>query len=505
MTAPTGAGKTVMFSYICQGISAKNNKVLILTERAELLLQTGGTIKSFGLNPFYIRAGIKFINYNFNVYVAMAQTLRNRVKNKKWKDWLQTIDLFIIDECHKQDFNYMFESGILNNKKVLGFTATPKRSGKMRQLALDYEEIIDSVSVQELIDMGYLVNDDYFGLESPDTSQFAYDYKKGDYDEKQMFSFYNKTQLYAGVVKNWMANCNGTQTLVFCVNIEHAIKTTLEFRAMGIDARFIVSPVTKPKEVIKGTLGQIALYIDRLRVYEYYKKYFSLYSGERNFIFTKFKNKDFPVLINAGIATTGYDNPSIETIIVNRATLSQQLWLQMIGRGSRPYPGKSHFNILDFGDNASRLGHYTTPQHWTLWHEPSSGGGLPPMKTCGLDSKNRPIYKDKKGCERMILASYKICPFCGFKYPDKKKAKEIELEQILYDGQRSVKVKKISDMTDDELMKYAKAKKHKQAWLWRQLYYRGGADKIREFGRNNNWTKGTIERAIDYNKENKAS
>lgn len=501
VTAPTGAGKTVMFSYICQQSTSRGKKVLILTERAELLLQTGGTLKNFSLNPFYIQAGIKYINYNHNTYVAMAQTLSNRIDKKIWRDWLAKIDLVIIDECHKQNFNYLFENGLLEGKKVLGFTATPKRTGKMRQLALDYEKIIESVTVSELIELGYLVSDDYSGIKGVNTNEIKYNTLKGDFDERDMFTKFNAPKLYAGVVKNWEKICPNTQTLVFCVNIEHAIKTTLEFRSIGVDARFIVSPVSTPKEPSEGsTPGQIVLYQDRLRVYQLYKKYFSMYSGERRSIFDRFKRKGFPVLINAGIATTGYDNPALETIIVNRATTSQTLWLQMIGRGSRISPGKTHFNLLDFGENAGRLGHYTAPQLWHLWHESKQGTGLPPLKECGIASSGRPVYKDKEGCERLILASLKICPFCGFKYPKKKIAKEVDLEQLMYNGSKSVIVKKIGDMDDEELYKYFKSKRHKSPWLWRQLFFRGGEKKIRDFGKELNWTKATIENAVNYNK-----
>ena len=58
--------------------------------------------------------------------------------------------MIIIDEAHLQDFNYIFESGVADNKFLLGVTATPNRSGKQRQLGLDYETLIETVSVKRL-------------------------------------------------------------------------------------------------------------------------------------------------------------------------------------------------------------------------------------------------------------------------------------------------------------------------------------------------------------------
>ena len=136
----TGGGKTVIFSYIAQNATKKGKRVLIITDRDELLNQAGGSIKNFNLNPQYIKAGTKHIDRRRDIFIAMSQTLRNRIGRQEWDNWiLNEIDIVIIDECHGQEFNYLFESTLLANKIVLGFTATPERKGKMRQLGLDYE------------------------------------------------------------------------------------------------------------------------------------------------------------------------------------------------------------------------------------------------------------------------------------------------------------------------------------------------------------------------------
>jgi superfamily II DNA or RNA helicase len=345
-----------------------------------------------------------------------------------------------------------------------------------------------------------LVGDDYVGIEGADLNKLSFDKMKGDFAEGEMFQRFNTPKLYAGTVKNWMEHAEGTHTIVFCVNIEHVIHTCEEFHKNGINARFLVSGMSKPKEPEKDALeGKWTHYRERMRLYDLYHESFGKWSGDRTTIINKFKNKEFPVLINAGILTTGFDCPSIETVIVNRATSSTTLWLQMIGRGSRTFKNKTHFNLLDFGDNASRLGHYTSPQHWGLWHEASQGEGtgVAPVKECGVDHKSD--KNGKNGCERLIIASSKICPFCGYIYP-KTEAKEVDLVGLAYDDQKhmAVKVKKIKDMDLVELHEYFKIKKHKSAWLWRQLYFRGGIDLIERFGNEMNWKKGTITRAKTY-------
>jgi superfamily II DNA or RNA helicase len=501
--SPTGSGKTVMFSYISENIVRKNNKVLIITDREELQKQAGGTLRDFNLQPFFIKAGTKYINHQQNVYVAMAKTLQNRLNNDLWRKWfLNDIDLVIIDECHIQTTNYLFEDGLMKDKKVLSFTATPKRSGKMRQLGLDYEKIIHTVSVKELIELGYLVNDDYYGVGGVNLQGLKFDKMKGDYSEGDMYKRFNSAKLYKGVVKNWRDVANNTQTIVFCVNIEHAIKTCEEFQSQGVNAKFVVSNVGKPKEPKEISEGAMVRCQEKMKLYEHYQTAYKQWSGERSSLIAQFKRKEITVLINASILTTGFDEPTIETVIVNRATSSMALWLQMIGRGSRITPNKSHFTVLDFGDNASRLGHYTAPQRWSLWHdEGGKGTGIPPVKICGEDLMGKKIVgkSELKGCERMIMAMYKICPFCGFHYPDKS-SKEVELVGVAYDSEKfsAVAVKKVSEMNINELYSYYRLKRHKPAWLWRQLYYKGGEEMLRTFGKQQNWTNGTIEKSVQY-------
>jgi type I site-specific restriction endonuclease len=73
------------------------------------------------------------------------------------------------------------------------------------------------------------------------------------------------------------------------------------------------------------------------------------------------------ILTSVGILTTGFDEPTVDTIILNRATKSLTLY-QMIGRGSRKLPNKDMFTVIDLGNNAARFG---------LWSEPVTGNKSP--------------------------------------------------------------------------------------------------------------------------------
>ena len=511
LQAPTGAGKTCIFAYLAHAVAKKTNKILIISNRTELLYQSGGAISSFGLKSFYIEAGCKNVNHSFNCYVSMAQTLRNRIELPNWIEFIKSINLFIIDELHLQDFNYLFESGLLNDKYLIGFTATPLRSGKMRQLGLDYEKIISTIQVRELIEQNYLVNDDYFGCMAPKMDGVKIDRMSGDYQENQMFAKFNTTTLYAGLVKNYNDLTPNTKAICFCVNIEHCVQTTIKLNEAGINARFIVSDVSVPKlPADTNDVGKMARYNERKRIYDLYQMNKELFSGDRDTVIQDFRESKYDVIVNAGILTTGFDCPDVETIILNRATTSLTLLLQMLGRGSRIYGDKTHFNILDFGDNCSRLGFYTENREWSLWHDEVGKGGLSPVKECGWTAEGKAIIPDKppdlfsgvyvkQGCRRLILAAYDICPFCGFKYPEKI-SKEVELGGIMFDFQRqqAVRTKRIKDMTNHEIYTYWKEKGHKSAWLWRQLWYKGGELALCQFGKEYKWNYSTIANAVSF-------
>ena len=509
--SPTGSGKTVIFSFIASQVSERNKKVLIITDRMELLSQAGGTIQSFDMEPYLIQAGTKFIDKTKKVYIGMSQTLRNRISsNKVWRDFIKNeIDLIIIDEAHKQEFNHLFNDDLLKHKFVLGFTATAKRGGKMVQLGLQYDTIVEGKPISWLIKKGYLLNCDIYDCGSPDLSQVKINKAKGDFSESALFKKFDEAKLYKGLVKNYLRLTPNEKMMVFCCNVEHAIKTTKELNKAGVTAKFVCSKKTAPNEPRKWTAANEVIFKEKFKAFKMYEKYFYRYSGDRTKIFKWFKDSKDGVLVNVDVATTGFDDPTVKVIGLYRATMSLVLYLQIIGRGSRIIKGdsdviKSHFTVLDFGGNKSRFGGYDVDRDWSLWHEESkSEGGVPPMKMCGEDSKGEEIIgagKVKDGCKRLILAAYKICPFCGFKNPDRKEVKEVDLSlsAITNEGGETIKTKPFRDMNFKELTEYRKIKKHHINWLYRMLWMRDKEHTIRAYAQEYEWKKSRIYYVLEY-------
>lgn len=121
-------------------------------------------------------------------------------------------------------------------------------------------------------------------------------------------------------------------------------------------------------------------------------------------------------IINFGQLTTGLDHPPIDFIGMMRATLSPGLWVQMLGRGTRPYDGrlmnqyirgfeyiKANCLVLDFAGNALKLGPINDP---VLPRAPGKGGGDAPIKLCEA-------YVSGRKCKTYNHASARFCCLCG--------------------------------------------------------------------------------------------
>jgi len=464
--SPGGSGKTVMFSYMAKQSNQKGSNVLILTHREELLSQTNGTLVKFGITPSILADGIKHPPTG-KIHVGMVETVINRLDKPEWIEWFKSIDLIVNDECHMQEFNRLFDFSSTKDKFILGFSATPSRSGKQRQLANDYEDMVMGLDVQQLINMGYLVPDKYYSIP---VDMKGVSVVKGEFDASQMFDRYNKQELYSGVIDNWNRICPNTITLVFCCNIQHSINTCKSFNDAGIKAKFIVSNVAKPKELKENaSKGDIAKYNIKKFEYENYITNFELFSGKRKDVIKQWEDGEFCVLINSGIATTGFDFPPIQTIILDRATMSENLCHQMIVRGSRIFKNKTHFNLLDFGDNCSRLGYYRQQREWSLTHEESksTGQGVGAVKDCPK-------------CGALIHASSRICKYCGYVFPITHEQKIVDLVEVSY----SEAVKKLESIKDYEI--YSEAKGYSKNWLFRQVFIKYGKDGLIEYQKMHN-------------------
>lgn len=420
---PTGGGKTVIFSDIAYKAVNKNKVVLVLTDRVELFKQASAAIGRNNVPICKINAGNKILHREAKLFVGMVETVARRLTQL-----VEAINpnLIIIDECHKGNFFKIIDA--FPEVNVLGFTATPIN----KHLHKYYTNLIDVIGIDKLIEQGYLAPCRALQMED-DLSDIKKEKSGAEFNEQSMFQHYHKAKLYSGVVEEWLKECAGKQTIIFNVNIEHAETMTRAFNAAGIQS-FCVTSKTK--------------------------------EADRVFILEQFSKGAFPVLNNCGILTTGYDEPSIQAVVVNRATMSLALWLQMVGRGGRPFPGKPYFTLLDFGMNHDRHGLWDEPRTWSIAEKKkkrNNGIGAAPVKSC-------------KQCRAVIHLMAARCAYCGYVYP----IGEMVLKEGVMNEVKAVPRipeqlvdRFIGDFSLEELQKLQEAKQHTAQLIWRVVRSKG--------------------------------
>ena len=376
---PTGAGKTFTFCEIAKRFfTSEVKKVLILVHRTELLNQAKS---SLGERCFSISDGVKLIPSDYDYYVGMVETVNRRIKK------LPNFGLVIIDECHIGNFKKLpFFLDV--NTKVLGVTATPIAAPPLSQL---YDKMVMPIDISTLIDNKYLLNAVAYGVASDVVGVQKFKTTGGDFDTKQLDDFYSSEQMVLNVLKAYQKYSLDKKALIFNVNVNHNNTVYSAFRNAGYNVYAIDGETP---------------------------------SGLRKEILHKFKTEDDAILCNVGVLTTGFDEPSVQTIFLNRATKSLALYLQMIGRGSRIYENKEHFTIIDLGKNTDRFGFYDSPYDWEFMFKfgksVSDGKGVAPSKECPQ-------------CSFIQHTRKVVCENCGHNFVDEaEKQKKEEKEQQLY-------------------------------------------------------------------------
>lgn len=326
---PTGGGKTVVFSEITRRYLEKyDKKVVVLTHRIELCKQTSKMLKGFDVKNKIINSIVKELpdQDEYSCFVAMVETLKNRLNDEKLL--IDNVGLLIIDEAHFNSFRKLFHA--FKNTFFLGVTATPLSSNIKLPMNENYHELIVGNSIGSLIDKGYLAK----------ATTYSYDVGltslkigiNGDYTVKSSDELYTNMVMQEKLVHAYSAHSYGKKTLIF----NNGIITSL-----GV------------LDVFKEAGFKNIKHLDNTNSNE-----------ERKDILKWFKETPDAILTSVGILTTGFDEPTVESIILNRATKSLTLYFQMIGRGSRKLPNKEEFTIIDLGNNAARFGLWTDKMDW---------------------------------------------------------------------------------------------------------------------------------------------
>ena len=348
----TGTGKTLTASNIIKGY----DKTLWITHTEELIDQSAKVMEDEGFSTGIIKQ--ERMELDNNVVVASIQTLWRRLDKISPEEF----DLLVVDEAHmtmartwQKAFNHF------NTDLKLGLTATPWRADGM-PLGDLFDKIVYQYNIQDGIKEKFLCELDAYRIRT----QLSIDCVKttaGELNIKDL-RIIDCEQRNNLIVDKYLEYAEERPTIVFCVDVEHAINLSRAFNEKGVSSSFVV--------------GDKKLCPDRKERIE------------------KFKSGETKVMCNVMVLTHGFDYPELSCIIMACPTKSLTKYFQCIGRGTRLKKNYTNCIILDIVDVTKRHKLINT---WTLDKD------KPIEKQVFTTEEKKNVLLDKK---RIEIESFKL-------------------------------------------------------------------------------------------------
>jgi len=304
--APPALGKTVIMGGLAKRYSTKrpNDVVLVISHIRLLVDQSRASFKRFfSLDSGILRAQ-EMPAPDDRVVLATVQSASMLDKIILWKNRLPenvNVGLVIVDESHTLNGTDRMDK-ILDtyfpDAAMVGFTASPFKDNKSMHGLFD--KVTYSVSLQEAIDLGYLVKPVMHGIVLED---------KNDLDSVI-------TQVAGMIIAN-----GKQQSVVFMRSQADCKEFTSVLNEQGIPAVQITADV-------KQDIREKAL--------------------------TSFRDNtpDAPqVLVTVNVLTAGADFPHLQAVYMPYGTGSVSTYIQRLGRVLRTAEGKTHGDIYIGGSD----------------------------------------------------------------------------------------------------------------------------------------------------------
>lgn len=300
--AATGAGKTIMFSCLAE---RQAGRTLILAHREELINQAVEKLHAAtGIHASVERAEMRAMP-GHGVIVASVQSMRRRLG----KYPADSFDLIICDEAHHVLADEWLT--VLRHfsacQRVLGVTATPDRADR-QNLGKYFQRVAFEISLFDLISHRYLAPLEFRRL--PVSVDMKIKKRRRDFSADEAGEAINPViEALADAVAEEIWD---RKALIFLPLCDVSLRFSILLEERGISARHVDGNSTARQEILEW-----------------------------------FATPGPKALTNAMLLTEGFDQPDVDCVVCLRPTKSRALYAQIIGRGTRLWPGKERCLVLD--------------------------------------------------------------------------------------------------------------------------------------------------------------
>ena len=369
--APTGSGKTIMISMLLDKLQGRQ---MILQHREELIEQNRHKFHLINQKRTSSIAGLGTKDFSGDTIFGMAQTL-GRNGNM---DGMPALDVLVVDEAHHtraDTYQRIIQAARDKNPDCLiaGFTATGARGDK-KGLKPTFDNVCDIITLQRMIDLGFLVPARTFIATLPGLADEIKNIRKtagGDFDLSEVETIMDTKPVNEAVFREWNNLAGDRKTIIFASTIKHAQDVCYLFQSRGIKADCVFGDTVNRAEILQ-----------------------------------RFEFGDLQVLCNVAVLTEGYDAPPTSCVVLLRPCSFKSTMVQMVGRGLRVidpevHPGivKKDCIVLDFGESLRVHG------------DLQAGVRLDDAEV------GEAVLKECPNCQTMIPARTMECPVCGYEYP----------------------------------------------------------------------------------------